>query len=200
MLRSILLSFLLLSASLAFAQTPSRKDVDIAAPDGTKLRATFFSAGKPGPGVLLLHMCNTARKSWEPVALGLSAAGINALTIDNRGFGESGGPRFEGASAEVDKQIGEKWPGDFDAAYQFLLAQAGVDKNRIGAGGGSCGVDNAIKLAERHPEIKTLVLLAGGTDIAGINFIAHKIGRTIFSDRRHRPRGGTCRTSIGRRT
>jgi predicted alpha/beta hydrolase len=90
-LRSVLPLAVLLSASFACAQTPSRDDIDVAAPDGTKLRATFFAAAKPGPGVLLLHMCNTTRKSWEPVAKGLSEKGINALTIDNRGFGESGG-------------------------------------------------------------------------------------------------------------
>ena len=82
------LALLLLTAS-AFAQnTP--KDLDLTAPDGTKLRATYYAAAKPGPGVLLLHMCNTTRKSWEPVAKELSHSGINALTVDNRGFGESG--------------------------------------------------------------------------------------------------------------
>jgi dienelactone hydrolase len=179
--RSSLVVFLLLCASLSFSQAASRKDIDILAPDGTKLRATFFAAAKPGPGVLLLHMCNTTRKSWEPVAVGLSEAGINALTIDNRGFGESGGPRFEGGSPEVVKELGEKWPGDFDAAYKFLLAQPSVDKGRIAAGGGSCGVNNAIKLAERHSDVKVLVLLAGSTDIAGFNFIAHKLELPIFT-------------------
>ena len=177
----ILLSCLLLCASLAAAQSTSRKDVDIVAPDGAKLRATFFSAGKPGPGVLLLHMCNTARKSWEPVALGLSQAGINTLTIDNRVFGESGGLRFEGGSPDVQQQLHEKWPGDFDAAYQFLISQPGVDKTRLAAGGGSCGVSNAVELAERHPELKTLVLLAGSTDIQGINFIVDHPERPIFT-------------------
>jgi dienelactone hydrolase len=178
---SLVLPFLVIFPSLAFGQTPSRKDLDIAAPDGIKLRATFFSAGRSGPGVLLLHMCNTTRKSWEPVAVGLSEKGINALTIDNRGFGESGGPRFEGASPEVMKELNEKWPEDFDAAYQFLVSQPGVDKTRIAAGGGSCGVDNVVKLAERHPEIKAMVLLAGGTDIAGINFLAQHPERPIFT-------------------
>jgi dienelactone hydrolase len=179
--RSTFVVFLLLCASFSLSQAASRKDVDILAPDGTKLRATFFAAAKPGPGVLLLHMCNTTRRSWEPVAVGLSEAGINTLTIDNRGFGESGGPRFEGGSPEVLKELGEKWPGDFDAALQFLLAQPGVDKGRIAAGGGSCGVNNAIKLAERHPDVKVLVLLAGSTDIAGFNFIAHKVELPIFT-------------------
>lgn len=181
MLRCSLVLSLLLCSCFALSQTSTRKDIDILAPDGTKLRATFFAAAKPGPGVLLLHMCNTARKSWEPVAVGLSEAGINALTIDNRGFGESGGPRFEGGSPEVLKELNEKWPGDFDAAYKFLLAQPGVDKERIAAGGGSCGVNNATKLAEHHPDIKVLVLLAGATDIAGFNFIAQKPELPIFT-------------------
>jgi dienelactone hydrolase len=180
MLRSALLSLLVFS-SFAVGQTASRKDVDIAAPDGTKLRATFFSAGKPGPGALLLHMCNTARKSWEPVALGLSEAGINALTIDNRGFGESGGPRFEGGSAEVRQLLNKAWPADFDAAYQFLISQPGVDKSRIALGGGSCGVANAVSLAEVYPDVKSLVLLAGTTDMKGINFIADHPERPIFT-------------------
>ena len=170
---------LLLSAGHAYSQ--ATKDVDILAPDEIKLRATFFAAAKPGPGLLLLHMCNTVRKSWEPVAKELSEKGINALTVDNRGFGESGGPRFEGASPDVIKQLNEKWPADFEAAYDFLIAQPGVDKSRIAVGGGSCGVNNAMKLAEKHPDFKALVLLAGGMDLAGINYIANHPERPIFT-------------------
>lgn len=182
MLRAKLIVLVLfVCAGFAFAQAPSPKDVDIAAPDGVRLRATFFAAAKPGPGVLLLHMCNTTRKSWEPVAKELSEKGINALTVDNRGFGESGGPRFEGGSPDVLKGLLEKWPADFDAAYQFLLSQPGVDKSHIGFGGGSCGVTNAIALAERHPDVKALVLLAGSTDMAGNNFLAQKTEIPIFT-------------------
>jgi dienelactone hydrolase len=180
-MRSILSLCVLLLASVSFSQNASRKDVDIVALDGAKLRATFFSANKSGPGVLLLHMCNTTRKSWEPVAKGLSERGVNVLTVDNRGFGESGGPRFEGASAEVRQQLNEKWPSDFDAAYQFLISQPDVDKGRMALGGGSCGVNNAVKLAERHPDVKALVLLAGTTDVKGINFIADHPERPIFT-------------------
>jgi dienelactone hydrolase len=178
--RIVPLFFLLLSVSIADSQAPPAKDVDIIAPDGTKLRATFFAA-KPGPGMLLLHMCNTARKSWEPVAKELAEKGINALTIDNRGFGESGGPRFEGASPDVLKQLNKKWPGDFEAAYDYLVAQPGVDKTRIALGGGSCGVTNALTLAEQHADVKALVLLAGSTDLVGIDYIAHKAEMPIFT-------------------
>ena len=172
---------LLFGAGLAFAQAPQPKDIDLSAPDGTKLRATMFAAVKPGPGVLLLHMCNTVRKSWEPVAKQLSQSGIHALTVDNRGFGESGGPRFDGATPETLKQIQDQWPADFDAAYQYLLSQPGVDKNRIAVGGGSCGFDNAVKVAERHPEVKALVLLAGNTDPDGMNFIFKRTDIPIFT-------------------
>ena len=179
--RSILASVLLLCAGIASAQPPAPKDVDVTSPDGTKLRATFFAAAKPGPGVVLLHMCNTTRKSWEPVAKGLSERGINVLTIDNRGFGESGGPRFDGGSPEVRQELNQKWPADFDAAYQFFISQPGVDKGRIAFGGGSCGVGNAVGLAERHPDVKALVLLAGTTDVKGINFIADYPERPLFT-------------------
>ncbi len=172
--------FLLGSSLVSLSQTPTPKDLDIGAPDGVKLRATYFAAAKPGPGVILLHMCNTVRKSWEPVARELSEKGIHVLTLDNRGFGESGGPRFE-AGPEARQALAEKWPGDFEAAYQFLIAQPGVDKTRIAAGGGSCGVGNAIGVAERHRDLKALVLLAGATDVAGANFLFQHPEIPIFT-------------------
>src|SRR5262245_42272834 len=101
-------ALVLLSAIVAVA-APAARDVDITAADGTTLKASYFPADRPGPGVLLLHMCITTRASWEPVARQLSAAGIHALTIDNRGFGESGGPRFQGAAPEVLQSLREKW-------------------------------------------------------------------------------------------
>ncbi len=169
----------LVFTSSAAAQPPPR-DVDIAAPDGTNLKATYFAAAEPGPAVLLMHMCITTRDSWTPVAQQLAAAGISALTIDNRGFGESGGPRFDSAKPDVQRELNQKWPGDFDAAFAWLVRQEGVDKRRIGAGGGSCGVNNAVKLASRHPEIRSLVLLAGGTDAAGVKYLQDNAWLPIF--------------------
>src|SRR5438045_6720105 len=65
--------------------------VELKAADGTILKASYFAAAKPGPGVLLLHQSNRTRDSWDGVAQQLAAAGINTLTLDMRGFGESGG-------------------------------------------------------------------------------------------------------------
>src|SRR4030095_1566533 len=138
------LLFVLRVASSAPAAPPAPRDVDISAPDGTRLKATYFAAEQPGPAVLLMHMCITTRASWEPVARQLRPAAFHALTIDNSGFGESGGPRFESGTPEVQRQLNEQWPGDFDAAFAWLAAQPGVDARRIGAGGGSCGANNAV--------------------------------------------------------
>jgi dienelactone hydrolase len=179
----VLLAFLISASVLAIGQSTPR-DIDLNASDGTRLKATFYAAstkGKPAPAVILLHMCNTDRKSWMPVGEQLATTGINALTIDNRGFGESGGPRQQDGSPEVQRQIAEKWPGDFDTAFAWLLSQPGVDKSRIGAGGGSCGVNNAVKLASRHPEIRSLVLLAGPTDTSGVNFLRQNAWIPLFT-------------------
>jgi dienelactone hydrolase len=173
----VVVAFLIASTS-SFAAAP--RDVDITAPDGITLKATYFAADRPGPAVLLLHMCITTRASWEPVARQLAASGIHAMTIDNRGFGESGGPRFDSARPEVVRQLGEKWPGDFEAALTWLVGQSGVDKTRIGLGGGSCGVNNAVHLASHHPEVRSLALLAGGADPAGIAYLTSHPGLTIF--------------------
>jgi hypothetical protein len=65
--------------------------VDLRASEGTILKASYFAAAKPGPGVLLLHQGNRTRQSWNDLAGQLVGAGINTLTLDMRGFGESGG-------------------------------------------------------------------------------------------------------------
>src|SRR5215469_15689038 len=67
------------------------RDVDLESSDGTILKGTYFTAGKPGPGVLLFHQSNRTRKSWDELAAQFAAAGIHVLTVDSRAHGESGG-------------------------------------------------------------------------------------------------------------
>jgi dienelactone hydrolase len=180
--RAVGLAVWLFSAT-AFAQSaPAARDVTLTAADGTKLKATYYAAPQPGPAVLLLHMCNTTRRSWDPLAPQLAAAGIHALSLDYRGFGESGGDRADAvAPQEAQRIVTEKWPGDIDAAYDFLLAQPGVDKTRVGAAGGSCGVNQAVRLASRHPEVRSLALLAGPLDTESIAFITTTPWLPIFA-------------------
>lgn len=164
----------LVTAALANAQqAPGPNVVDLKASDGTLLKATYFPAAKPGPGVLLLHQCNRQRKVWDQLGNQLAAAGISTVTMDLRGFGESGGAArdkltpVEAARIEV-----EKWPGDIDVAFDYLTSQKGVDPDAIGVGGASCGVNNSVQTARRHPrQVKSMVLLSGPTNGAGRQFL-----------------------------
>jgi len=154
-------------------QPPAPRAVDLKAADGIPLKkATFFSAGKDGPGVLLLHQCNKQRKAWDGLATKLAAAGVNVLTLDFRGFGESSGvAAYKLPPEENAKMLAETWPSDVDGAYRYLLQQPGVSHEFIGAGGASCGVHQAVLFAQRHPEVKSLVLLSETTNRFGRQFL-----------------------------
>ncbi|HWX53077.1 MAG TPA: alpha/beta fold hydrolase [Verrucomicrobiae bacterium] len=168
---SLFLSILLVAVTCVAKEPPGPRVVDLTAADGTKLKASYFSAGKPGPVVLLLHQCDHERKIWDGLAQQLAAAGINVLTFDLRGFGDSGGePHHKDGPLEPPEEI-QKWPGDIDVAFQYLKSQPDVKTDPIGVGGASCGVDNAIKTAMRHPEVKSLVLLSGPHDLQDRKFM-----------------------------
>lgn len=143
---------------------PAPRVVEIDSTDGTVLKGTYFAPTRPGPGVILFHQSNRTRQSWEEVATLLAGVGINTLTVDARGYGESGG------KSEARKKA---WAQDLDAAFEFLLAQPGVKVEVIGFGGaGVLGVEDAVEVARRHPEaVKSLVLLSGETVPPGLEFL-----------------------------
>ncbi len=153
-------------------QPPPPRVVDLKASDGTVLKGSYFAAAKPGPGVLLLHQINRTRKSWDELAAELAAAGINTLTLDMRGFGESGTPYTKLPDAERAK-VRPMWPSDVDAAFQYLVSQPGVKRDVIGVGGaGWFGVLHSIEVARQHSaEVKSLVLLSGETLQDGLQFL-----------------------------
>src|SRR5881227_3343222 len=154
----------LLLAMLLFvrnAEANSPRVVDLKSPEGTILKASYFAAAKPGPGVLLFHQSNRSRESWDGVAQQLAAVGMNVLAVDGRGHGESGG-----------KYDNKKTPEDVDAAFTYLVSQPGVNRDAIGAGGaGWLGVIGSVEAARRHPEIKSLVLMSGETLRDGLQFL-----------------------------
>jgi dienelactone hydrolase len=167
------LLILSMSAAAVVAQhPPAARVVAFTAADGTNLKGTYFGAGKPGPGVLLLHQCNRQRKVWDDLAAKMAASGLNVLTLDFRGFGESGGTPLEKLSMEEAYQyMNDIWYGDVDTAFRYLVSQPGVAHTAIGAGGASCGVNQAVQLARRHAEVKSLVLLSESTNSEGRQFL-----------------------------
>jgi dienelactone hydrolase len=174
-LRAMTPFLLLLSmsgAAVVAQHPPAARVVAFTAADGTNLKGTYFGAGKPGPGVLLLHQCNRQRKVWDDLAAKMAASGLNVLTLDFRGFGESGGTPLEKLSMEEAYQyMNDIWYGDVDTAFRYLVSQPGVAHTAIGAGGASCGVNQAVQLARRHAEVKSLVLLSESTNSEGRQFL-----------------------------
>lgn len=187
-IRTALLCPALVLAGGAFAQnantgaaqdrrTAAAHVVELKSSDGTPLRATYFAAAKPGPGVLLLHQSNRDRKSWDGEAAQFAAAGFNTLTLDLRGFGESGGTHSDF----------KRMPEDVDSALKFLMSQPGVDPQVVGLGGaGWLGVTYSVEAARRHPkEVKSLVLMSGETGRDGLQFL-HQASQLpelfVFSD------------------
>lgn len=160
--------------SVSAAQLPAVRAVDLTASDGVALKASYFAAAKPGPGVLLLHQGNRDRTAWSELAGRLAAAGIHALTVDMRGFGESGGTPHDQLPPREEYRIRQEvWPGDIDAAWTYLVSQPGVRGKVIGIGGaGWDGVDAAVQTARRHRgAVKSLVLLSGETFLPGLRFL-----------------------------
>src|ERR1700676_3796355 len=181
LLVEVLFLSLLGSVNVAAQPAAAPRVVDLTAADGTHLKATYFGASKAGPGGLLGHQCNRQRKVWDDLARDMAASGLHVLTLDFRGLGESEGTPFDKLSPEeIGKVLEQKFPGDVDLAFQYLVAQPGVTNETIGAGGASCGVNQAVQLARRHTEVKSLVLLSEGTDGAGREFLRRSPRLPLF--------------------
>lgn len=177
---SALVSSMLLSACGEKAPaTPTV--IDVRSSDSVVLKATLFAAAKPGPAVIMLHQCDEQRKVWDSLGVKLMNAGISAMSVDYRGYGESGGvPHEKLTPQEANRLVAEQWPVDIDSAYALLLRQPNVDSTRIGIAGGSCGVENAVQLARRKHGIKALTLLAGGAAHDGRLYIAAAGAPPVF--------------------
>ena len=166
----------LLAIMIAAPSAAQSTDIDINAADGVTLKATYTSPGQPGPAMLLIHQCNMDRSSWSGISAQLVEAGIHVLTMDLRGFGDSGGEGMSGGFP----QLLEKSAGDLDLAYALLASKAGVDSSRVGVGGASCGAMLTSDLAARQSEITTLMLLSGPAGEAASAHIMATPGLAVF--------------------
>jgi dienelactone hydrolase len=167
------------SQTAAAPISSAARSIDLKSPDGTTLKASYFSAERPGPGVLLFHACNRDRSSWNELATAAAARGFHVLALDFRGYGQSGGTKSD--DPQQQQWIADReWPGDIDAAYAWLTSQPGVDKTRIGAAGASCGVNQAVQLTGRHAEVRTVVLLSGGIAANGRELVRDAAWLPIF--------------------
>jgi dienelactone hydrolase len=167
-----------LTFTVGLSAAVQKKDVDIKAPDGANLKGTYFSAGRPGPAMLLLHQCNMDRHAWDGLAEDLAGNGFNVLTVDYRGFGESDGSKS--SDPDTRAALRQKWPGDVDAAFAYLTTQKGVDSSRMAVGGASCGVTQSSDLAARRHEIRALMILSGQASDAAKAYLASNPSLPVF--------------------
>ncbi len=120
------------------------------------------------------------------------------LALDFRGYGQSGGSRSDDPLQQ--QWIADReWPLDVDAAFAWLTAQKGVDKTRIAAAGASCGVNQSVQLARRHPEVKTVVLLSGGVNQSSREFLRDSPWLPVFASASYGDGGvvGTMKWALG---
>ena len=137
------------------------RDVEIPSFDGVRLAATYYDPGRPGPGVMLFRNCDEGRASMDGFARKLAARGAHVIAYDYRG-GLASGRSWEDTRS-----------GDADRVHAWLASQPGVDRARLGAVGGSCGVTLALDFAAGHPaQMKGIVILSGPSDSAQRAFIA----------------------------
>jgi len=102
----------------------------------------------------------------------MTASGLNVMTVDLRGYGDSEGTPIDKLTPEqINVVFTEKMPLDVETAYKFLVAQPTISPGLLAVGGASCGVNQSVHLAMNYPEIKALVLLSEITDIDGRNFL-----------------------------
>lgn len=160
--------------ALAAATCAQKQEVEIKAPDGVTLKASYYSPGKPGPGVMLFHMCNRERSSWDAFAMQLAARGVHVLAWDYRGFGQSGGEQVPRMPLDqVVKVWRDSWGRDMRAVNDWFVAQPGVDQSRLASAGGSCGVFMSLLYAEMfRPQVKAAVILAGPSEPELREFVA----------------------------
>ena len=169
-LSSVLVLILVCAVFFVIGARAEKKEVTFRSADGFTLKGTFYSAEKPGPGLLLLHQCDGDRRIYDHLATMLNTARYNVLTFDFRGFGESQAGGYTDSTAQRQKVL-DRMPGDIEAALSFLTSQSSVNPRAVGIVASNCAVNQVVRAGRHHPEIRTLVLLSGGTDAEGEAYI-----------------------------
>ena len=141
------------------------KTIQLQKEDRINLAADYYPSTKKNGnenGIILLHMLNSNRKSWEPIEADLLNLGYSVISIDMRGHGESNGDWKKFSQDDFNKMV-----LDAKAGKDYLISQ-GIEKDRIVVIGASIGANTALNFAAADPDIKTIVLLSPGLNYRGV--------------------------------
>lgn len=158
--------------------------VSFATPDGGTVYADSYGSGEHA--VVLVHGARFDKESWRDQAERLADAGLRALAIDLRGYGDSRGGT-ESASPY------DGFPLDVLAAVRFLRESGATEVSVVGGSLGGWAAARAAVAADPG-EIDRLVLLAASP----IEHPERLPGRKLFIASRGDPGAGHIRQQFER--
>lgn len=138
--------------------------------DGVTIAGEYFEAvARPSsfaprasedkaPGVVLVHMLSRNKGDWGSLPDRIRDAGINALTIDLRGHGQSSG------SAQSLPDMVQ----DVRAAAQWLATRPNVRGDAIAIVGASLGASLALLAAAEVPQARAIGVISPSLDYRGL--------------------------------
>lgn len=152
---SLLILLLLSLTILSHAQTdevtlPDPQLVEITAEDGLALAGEFYAVSDTQlPTVLLLHELDGSREDWSVFLEPLITLGYNALAVDLRGHGETGG-----------EQNWELAVGDVQNWLNWMKEQPDIQTNGISIIGADLGGNLAVIACENDDICLTSIAIS----------------------------------------
>jgi len=114
-----------------------------------------------GPGILMVHMLNSNKDAWAPLAQALNSQGFATMAIDLRGHGDS-----ELSWTTFAAQDFKNMALDLESAAKFMKKQGTPIAGIVGA---SLGANHALCFAaKKRPGLKSVVVLSPGLDYRGV--------------------------------
>ena len=141
------------------AGTIVQKKITLTTSDEITIKADFFPE-KTNKAVVLLHMYQNKKESWDFFIDSLRKEGYNVLAIDFRGHGESDLNVEEFTEEDFNNMI-----LDVEAAFDYLRNNNVIHISIIGA---SIGANTGLNFAAEDLRVRNLVLLSPGLDYRGI--------------------------------
>ena len=158
----------LLPAGLEPDAPTSFRRVEFQTEDRVTLVGDLYGTDTQAPIVICLPMYRNVRSTWNPLVPSLRELGLNVLTLDLRGHGESGKEFIDPVKARDAEVFKVMWR-DVEAARKFLEGR-GYDITRIGLCGASVGCSVALSTVARNPgPYRAVVLMTPGAKYLGVD-------------------------------
>ncbi len=139
---------------------PTEANIPVQFPigDGLVIAGTYYGApSRPAPTVLLLHMEGSTKEVWRLFAAQLQIAGYNVLTIDLRGYGDTGGTVDWGKAIQ-----------DIPSVLDRVRTFPGVDAGRISVVGAGMGANVALAACATYSGCSNLALISPTLNTQGL--------------------------------